>query len=145
MIQQLILKIPFTLVLSVRSLFYININLWNPVIALFCTAELQSMHAPLLLCTLYIIIMYIFFLCNMCILLFIYTVSNLLYCVFIQPFNRQIFQSEFSPTWCCVSLTRSTTSSEWKLFRFDKNGGQLFSNIADWCHILSLTCLKGGT
>ena len=27
---------------------------------------------------------------------------------------------EFSPTWSCVSLTRSTTSSEWKLFRFDK-------------------------
>ena len=23
-------------------------------------------------------------------------------------------------TWNCVSLTRSTTSSEWKLFRFDK-------------------------
>ena len=32
----------------------------------------------------------------------------------------QIIQSEFSPTWSCVSLTRSTTSSEWKLFRFDK-------------------------
>ena len=29
-------------------------------------------------------------------------------------------QSEFSPTWNCVSLTGSTTSSEWKLFRFDK-------------------------
>ena len=36
------------------------------------------------------------------------------------PFNRQIIQSEFSPTWNCVSLTRSTTSSEWKLFRFDR-------------------------
>ena len=35
------------------------------------------------------------------------------------PFNRQIIQSEFSPTWSCVSLTRSTTSSDWKLFRFD--------------------------
>ena len=42
--------------------------------------------------------------------------------------NRQIIQSEFSPTWSCVSLTRSTTSSEWKLFRFDKmevNGFQI--------------------
>ena len=29
-----------------------------------------------------------------------------------QPFNRQIIQSKFSPTW---------SSSEWKLFRFDKN------------------------
>ena len=26
-----------------------------------------------------------------------------------------------------------------------QNGGQLFSNIADWCLILSLTCLKDGT
>ena len=28
-----------------------------------------------------------------------------------QPFNRQIIQFEFSPTW---------SSSEWKLFRLDK-------------------------
>ena len=39
-----------------------------------------------------------------------------------QHFNRQIIQLEFSPTWSCVSLTRSTTSSEW-----------------------TLPCLKGGT
>ena len=38
----------------------------------------------------------------------------------ITTFNRQVIQFEFSPTWSCVSLTRSTTSSEWKLFRFDK-------------------------
>ena len=63
----------------------------------------------------------------------------------VQPFNRQIIQSEFSLTWSCVSLTRSTTSSEWKLFRFDKMEVNFFSNIADWCHILSLTSLKGGT
>ena len=37
-----------------------------------------------------------------------------------SPFNRQGMQFEFSPTWSCDSLTRSTTSSEWKLFRFDK-------------------------
>ena len=37
-----------------------------------------------------------------------------------SPFNRQIIQSEFSPTSSCVSLTRSTTSSEWKLCTFDK-------------------------
>ena len=29
-------------------------------------------------------------------------------------------QFEFSPTRSCVSLTRTITSSEWKLFRFDK-------------------------
>ena len=26
-----------------------------------------------------------------------------------------------------------------------QNGDQLFSNSADWCHIMALTCLKGGT
>ena len=30
----------------------------------------------------------------------------------VLPFNRRIIQFEFSPTWSCVSLTRSTTSSE---------------------------------
>ena len=38
----------------------------------------------------------------------------------LEPFSRQIILLEFSPTWSCVSLTRSTTSSEWKLFKFDK-------------------------
>ena len=37
-----------------------------------------------------------------------------------QPFNRKIIQLQCSPTWSCVSLTRSTTSSEWKLFTLDK-------------------------
>ena len=32
-----------------------------------------------------------------------------------------------------------------KIIQLWQNGGQLFSNIADWCHILSLTCLKCGT
>ena len=32
-----------------------------------------------------------------------------------------------------------------KIIQIWQNVGQLFSNIADWCHILSLTCLKGGT
>ena len=60
----------------------------------------------------------------------------------VQPFNRQIIESEFSPTWSCVSLTRFTTSSDKMIWQ---NGGQLFSNIPEWCHILSLACLKGGT
>ena len=37
-----------------------------------------------------------------------------------NPLTAKIIQFEFSPTWSCVSLTRSTTLSEWKLFRFDK-------------------------
>ena len=32
-----------------------------------------------------------------------------------------------------------------KIIQIWQNGGHLFSNIADWFHILSLTCLKGGT
>ena len=32
-----------------------------------------------------------------------------------------------------------------KIIQIWQNGGQLFSNIADWCHISSLACLKGGT
>ena len=55
----------------------------------------------------------------------------------VQPFHRQIIQFEFSPTWSCVSLT--------KIIQIRQNGGQLFSNLADCCHILSLTHLKGGT
>ena len=31
-----------------------------------------------------------------------------------------------------------------KIIQIWQNGSQLFSNIADWCHILSLTYLKGG-
>ena len=32
-----------------------------------------------------------------------------------------------------------------KIIQIWQNGSQLFSNIADWCHILSLACLIGGT
>ena len=32
-----------------------------------------------------------------------------------------------------------------KIIQIWQNGGQLFSNLADWCHILSLTYLKCGT
>ena len=32
-----------------------------------------------------------------------------------------------------------------KIIQIWQNGRQLFSIIADWCHILSFTCLKGGT
>ena len=49
-----------------------------------------------------------------------HNVRNLL-----KPFNRQIIHFEFSPTW--------------------QNGCLLCSNLAGWCHILSLTYLKCGT
>ena len=32
-----------------------------------------------------------------------------------------------------------------KIIQIWQNGGQLFSNLAGWCHILSLTYLKWGT
>ena len=32
-----------------------------------------------------------------------------------------------------------------KIIQIWQNGGHLFSNIADWCPIFSLICLKGGT
>ena len=123
------------------------------------------------------------------------------YCIYCSFPHRILKLYQVSLTWSCVSLTRSTASSEnyynmanmmpsfqmllfWDTFHFKKklltlqpryysiwvfthlklcladaihnfkwvkiiqiwqNGGQLFSNIADWCHILSLTCLKGGT
>ena len=51
------------------------------------------------------------------------------------PFNRQIIQFEFSPTWSCVSLTRSTTSSEWKLFKFDKMEVNCFQIL-----LIDVTC-----
>ena len=48
------------------------------------------------------------------------------YFIVTLPFNRQNIQPEFSPTLSCVSLTRSTTSSEWKLFGFDKMAVNFF-------------------
>ena len=32
-----------------------------------------------------------------------------------------------------------------KIIQIWQNEGQLFSNRADWCHIMALTCLRGGT
>ena len=32
-----------------------------------------------------------------------------------------------------------------KIIQIWQNGGQLFSNRADWCHIMASTCLKGGS
>ena len=61
------------------------------------------------------------------------------------PFNRQIIQFEFAPTWSCVSRTAIHNFKWVKIIQIWQNGGQLFSNLAGWCHILSLTYLKCGT
>ena len=57
-----------------------------------------------------------------------------------MPFNRVIILFEFTHTWSFISQTRSRTLSEF--IKIWQNGIQLFLNIADWCHVLFLTCLK---
>ena len=43
-------------------------------------------------------------------------------------------------------LSDAIHNSKWvKIIQIWQNGGQLFSNRADWCHIMALPCLKGGT
>ena len=32
-----------------------------------------------------------------------------------------------------------------KIMQIWQNGDKLFSHRADWCHIMAITCLKGGT
>ena len=45
-----------------------------------------------------------------------------------------------------LCLTDAIHNFKWvKLIQIWQNGGQLFTNLADWCHIMALTCLKGGT
>ena len=63
----------------------------------------------------------------------------------INPLTAKLFNLNFHPLevvsrWRDPQLQVSKNYSDLK-----KNDGQLFSNIADWCHILSLTCLKGAT
>ena len=63
----------------------------------------------------------------------------------VNPFNRQIIQSEFF-THLKLCLADEIHNIKWvKIIQIWQNGGQLFSNIAGWCHILSLPCSKGGT
>ena len=59
----------------------------------------------------------------------------MLWCFDVYRFKRLIIQFEFSPTWSCVSLTQSITSSECKLFRFDKMAVDSFQNM-----LVDVTC-----
>ena len=45
-----------------------------------------------------------------------------------NPLTANLFNMNFHPLKSCVSLTRSTTSSEWKLFRFDKTEVNIFKS-----------------
>ena len=61
-----------------------------------------------------------------------------------NPLPAKLFNLNFHPLE--VGLADAIHNFKWvKIIQIWQNGGQLFSNIADWCHILSLTCLKGGT
>ena len=72
----------------------------------------------------------------------------MVYTIIGQRFNlltAKLFNLNFHPLevvsrWRDPQLQVSENYSD-----LTKYGGQLFSNIADRCHILSLTCLKGGT
>ena len=61
--------------------------------------------------------------------------------VLINPFTTKLYNLK-------LCLADAIHNFKWvKIIQIWQNGGQLFSNLADWscwCHILSLTCLKGG-
>ena len=62
----------------------------------------------------------------------------------LYPLTAKLFNLIFTRLKLC--LADAIHNFKWvKIIQIWQNGGQLFSNIADWCHILSLTCSKGGT
>ena len=44
-----------------------------------------------------------------------------------------------------LKMNKCTQISVVKIIQIWQNGAQRFSYIVDWCHVSSLTCLKGGT
>ena len=68
-----------------------------------------------------------------------------------QMFKVKHVSILYSPkTWISTPLKLCLADAihnfKWvKIIQIWQNGGQLFSNIADLCHILSLTCVWGGT
>ena len=62
----------------------------------------------------------------------------------INPLTATLFNLNFHPLELC--LADAIHNFKWlKIIQIWQNEGQLFSDIADWCHILSLTYLKCGT
>ena len=63
----------------------------------------------------------------------------------VNPLTVKLLNMNFF-THSKVCLADAIHNFKWvKIIQIWQNGGELFSNIAVWCHILSLTCLKGGT
>ena len=61
----------------------------------------------------------------------------------INPLTAKLFNLNFHPLEL-VSRWRDSQLQVGEIIQIWQNGGHLFSNIADWCQILSLTYLKGG-
>ena len=71
-----------------------------------------------------------------------YTVYFNIICLTLYPPNYSIWI--FTHLKLC--LADAIHNFKWvKIIQIWQNGGQLFSNLAGWCHILSLTYLKCGT
>ena len=62
----------------------------------------------------------------------------------VNPLTAELFNWNFYPLEV-VSRWRDPQLQVSEIIEIWQNGGQLFSNRADWCHIVALTCLKGGT
>ena len=74
---------------------------------------------------------------DICIIIIICFTFNAL--IFI-PLTAKLF------THLKLCLADAIHNFKWlKIIQILQSGGQLFSNIADWCQLLSLTCLKDGT
>ena len=62
-------------------------------------------------------------------------------------FNLNFHSLEVVSRWRDIQLCLADAihNFKWvKIIQIWQNGSQLLSNIADWCQMLSLTCLKGG-
>ena len=64
----------------------------------------------------------------------------------VDPLTAELFNLNFYPLevvsrWRDPQLQVSENYSDWQIWQ---NGGRVFSNLAGWCHILSLTYLKCG-
>ena len=63
---------------------------------------------------------------------------------YFNPLTAKLFDLNFHPLEV-VYCWRDPQLQVSEIIQIWQNGGQLFSNLAGWCHILSLTYLKCGT
>ena len=64
--------------------------------------------------------------------------------MWINPLTAKLLNLNFHLLKLC--LADANNNFKWvKIIQIWQNRGQLFSNRADWWHIMALTCLKGGT